>query len=134
MIMLSIAILRPGYFHHDFLMPTVHTADGIGVDRKGEILMYARVLPDAIRTGIGAAKRGNAFHLAQPPLPGLHLLQICQRRRSSIAPGIFRQTPAPQMVRAGHNAGPNRFRHPHADDEIANLGSHFSQRRLPSLK
>src|SRR3989454_1097370 len=83
------------------LVPAVLAAHGIGLDREGQVLMDARVLPpDPGGVGVVAHERSHALELAHPPLPALDLLELDERAGPALASRVWMKPPAPQVVRA----------------------------------
>src|SRR5205814_6183656 len=114
----AVAIVRAGLRHGHLLVPTVLTADGIGLHREGQVLVDARFLPpDPLRVGVVALERSDPVHLAHPPPTGRVLTQVDERRAPALAAEALVKTPAPDVMRAGEDARAHPFRHPHAVDE-----------------
>src|SRR5947208_3076965 len=61
---ISVTIVSARFFQRDALMPAVHAAHWVGLDRKREVLVHAHFGPPDARTiGIGARERRDALHL-----------------------------------------------------------------------
>src|SRR5262249_43682993 len=109
-------------------MPAMLAAYRIGLHRENQVLMHAGILPPyTARIGVATGKRPHSVHLPHHPRPLARMTQFDQAARPSLAPTLFLQTPAAQMMRAGDHARPDRFGDPHLIDEIANLGRDLEQ-------
>src|SRR5579862_7282137 len=101
----AITIFRTGPTHCDFLMPAVLSADRVGLNGEGQVLMHACILPvHAGGIGIVAFERLNAVDLPHHPLAGLNFFQIDKSGGPTLAARIFLQTPASQMMRTGNHS------------------------------
>src|ERR1039457_3054186 len=99
-------------------MPAVLPADGVGLHRKYQVLMHARIFPPyPLRVGILALERLDTVNLAHHPFSRRPLLEIDQCRRPSLTPGVLLEAPTPEMMRACDHSRPNSFRHPHLRSE-----------------
>src|SRR5580704_1887996 len=124
----TVAIPRACFAHRDSLVPAMLSADRVGLNGEGQILMYARIFPvDARRIGIVAFEGLNAMDRAHHPLPRFDLLQIDQRRGPAFTAKIFFQTPPPEMMGASNNAGTHAFSRPNSVNEIADRSLHAHQ-------
>src|SRR5260370_27697726 len=109
--------------NRDLLMPTMHPAHRVRVDRKRQVLMHAAFAPeDARGVWIIALKRSNTFQVAHPP----DTTRISSQRNQCRSPAICSlasfEPPATQVMRTGHNPRANPFSHPYTIDIVANLG------------
>ena len=96
---IAVLVLRAGLGDAHLLMPAVLAADEIGLHRRRQVLMHAAVLPeDARRIGIVALEGLDAVDRPHHPLAFTDLLQVDQRRRPTLAAGIFLQTPAAEIL------------------------------------
>src|SRR6266851_5299659 len=65
---IAVTVSGVSCFYCHFLVPAMHAADRIRMDRKGQVLMHAALAPeDARRVGIGALKGLYALQVAQTP-------------------------------------------------------------------
>src|SRR5205814_8574322 len=81
--------------------------------------MHANVRPpDALSVRVCGFVRRDAFCALQSPTTPL---MIERDGRHQLSLSFFRQLPASHVMTARDDARTNAFRHPRADDEVANL-------------
>src|SRR5207237_10098786 len=109
------------------LMPAVHAAHRIRLNREREVLMHPHLAPpDPLGVRVAAAERTRAVNLPHAITP--LLARDCHERRGRPrAAGLFVQTPAAEMMRHAKYAGTDAFGHPRARHEPADPRPHLDQ-------
>src|SRR6266567_6022002 len=116
---ITIAIVSMRGFNCDFLMPAVHPANGIRMNREGQVLMDATLAPENTgRVGVVALERTNAFQLTHTPGTILLFPQLYQGRRPAICACTCLQSPASKVVRTGNHAWTDTICDPGAIDVV----------------
>ena len=124
----AVAIRRPRLRDPHLLVPAVHSAHRIGVDREGEVLVHAHLAPPyALRVGVVALEGLDAVDLAHGVFPITLLIEANDGGGDPGRALVFAQTPAAQVMRHGDDAGFQALRHPASRDEMAYLGLDFRQ-------
>src|SRR5215471_11446917 len=95
---ISIAITRPRLRERHLLMPAVHTANGVGLNREGQVLRHAALSPpDALGIRIGTGERTWSFNLPDKPFPRLLLRDFHNVGTVAIARRVLAPTPAAEV-------------------------------------
>src|SRR5579859_3968937 len=106
-------------------MPAMHPTDGIGMNRKRQVLMHSSFSPeDAGRVGIIAYERLYTTNLPHSPLAVTLFSQRHQCRRPAIRAIAGFQTPPAQVMRTGNNARTDTLGYPCPVDIVTNLSRH----------
>src|SRR5579859_3883601 len=122
-IYITVAIPRVSCLDLHLLVPAMHAADRVGMDREGQVLMHASLAPEnASRVRVIALERTYSFQVPQAPYAIVFSPQRCQRRSPAIRAGARLQTPASEVMRAGNYARPDAIGQPCSIDVVANLG------------
>src|ERR1044071_731029 len=92
------------------LVPAVHPRDGIGVNGKSHVLVYACTLPpDAQRVCVAGLVWLDPFFALEGPLRSI-VVQL--NRRHQLLLTFISEFPATHVTAARNNAGTNALRHP----------------------
>src|SRR5262245_49942594 len=122
----SVSIVGPCTFEPDPLMPAMHTADRVRLNRKRQILVDPDLAPpDPLAVGIVAGEGTGPVLLPHPvacacagprrrarfPRDG------DERARAAPTADLVLQPPASEVMRHAEHARANAFGHPRARDE-----------------
>src|SRR6185295_12266282 len=85
----AVVVVGAGGLDVDALVPAVHAADRIGLDREGQVLVDAAVgPPDARAVAIGALPRLDVFDAADAEAAGRELLAGDAHARPAIGADV----------------------------------------------
>ena len=130
---IAIPVVGTCRFHAYLLVPAVHAAYRVRVDRERHVLMHAGILPpDAVRIRIVALERLHALKLTHKPLSLADILQVHKSRRPALAAVFLGESPASEMMRTRHYSGADTFSDPHSNDEVPHFSIHLG--KVPGLK
>jgi len=63
----TVPIVGPSLFQRHALVPAMHAADRIRLNRESQVLVYANLVPpDAAAVGVAALERTRSMHLSHP--------------------------------------------------------------------
>ena len=103
---------RAGPLEVDALVPAVHSADGVRLDRESQVLVHADIAPpDALAVGVVAGEGARAVDLSHP-VGARFARDRHERRRVARTARLFLQAPASQVMRHAEHAGTDAFRSP----------------------
>ena len=63
----------------------------------------------------------------EPPLPVTQALHVDEGGGPALAPRVLLEPPAAEVMRAGDDAGPDRFGHPDLVHEVTDLRLHLQE-------
>src|ERR1700687_2776303 len=95
----AVAVVSAGPLHAHHLVPAVHAADRIRMDRECNVLVHARIAPpNSFCIGIGGVVGFHSRDLAHFPLSLADFLQIDPRARHAFDLILLVDAPASEMV------------------------------------
>src|SRR6478672_2852626 len=113
--------MRP--FNCYLLVPAMHSADRVGVDRKCYVLMNTAVGPENSRSvWVIAFVGADTFDNTHFPFTRFGLVDRDLIRRPTVVLCVLFATPSADVVRTRHDTRTHSFRHPCAIYKVTDLG------------